>query len=184
MKNKNRIIIFPTDTVYGMGCSIYDKESLNQIYNIKKRPLNKPIIILFSSLEQIKQIGIINEKVKKISNFFWPGPLTLIINSHKKHYQKTQEKKIGIRIPNHLLALKILKQKGPMRTTSVNISGEKPLNNYFQIVKEYHNKVNYIYDNDEYISCLNSTIIDITTPNLSLIREGEIPFKTIKKIIS
>lgn len=72
---KHKIIIFPTDTVYGLGCSIYDKESLKTVYNIKQRDFNKPISVLCSSLEQIEEIAIIDEKIKKLISYFWPRPI-------------------------------------------------------------------------------------------------------------
>ncbi|MDC9031792.1 L-threonylcarbamoyladenylate synthase [Columbia Basin potato purple top phytoplasma] len=182
---KHKIIIFPTDTVYGLGCSIYDKESLKTIYNIKQRDFNKPISILCSSLEQIEEIAIIDEKIKKLISYFWPGPLTIIVFSKKKYFDRTNEKKIGIRIPNHPLALEILKIKGPLKTTSVNKSGEPPLNNYLEIIKQFKHKVDYIYPNNPIPTInLSSTVIDATLFNLTLVREGCISFAKINKIIN
>ncbi|MEZ0180123.1 L-threonylcarbamoyladenylate synthase ['Camptotheca acuminata' phytoplasma] len=184
MKFKSKIIIFPTDTVYGLGCSIHDYDGLNKIYNIKKRDINKPISVLCASLGQLKQIVILNEKITKITDVFWPGPLTLIIPTHPDYYNKTKEKKIGIRIPNHLLALKILKKEGPLRVTSVNISGEEPLYDYTEIKKHFGDKVDFIYKNNDFFSNISSTVVDTTTENWKLIREGEISFEKIQKIIN
>ncbi|QTX02887.1 L-threonylcarbamoyladenylate synthase [Candidatus Phytoplasma luffae] len=180
---KDKIIIFPTDTVYGIGCSIYDYKSLQKIYNIKKRPSHKPIIVLCSSLKQLKNIIVLDDKIQKINDFFWPGPLTLIVNTQQNYFNYEQEKKIGIRIPNHPLALKILEQNGPLRVTSLNISGEKPLNDYKQIKKEFFNKVDLIYPNEQNLSCISSTIIDTTCGEWKYIRKGEITLESIKKII-
>ncbi len=180
---KSKIIIFPTDTVYGLGCSIYDQESLKKIYNIKKRDNNKPISVLFSSLKQIKEIAIIDNKVEKLAISFWPGPLTIIVPTTQKYYDKTKEKRIGIRIPNHSLALQILNKKGPLKVTSVNKSGEPPLNNYLEIKKQYQNKVDYIYPNNKILSNISSTVIDTTSPKWFLVREGSISLLMINKII-
>lgn len=105
--------------------------------------------------------------------------------SKKKYFDRTNEKKIGIRIPNHPLALEILKIKGPLKTTSVNKSGEPPLNNYLEIIKQFEHKVDYIYPNNLIPTTnLSSTVIDATLFNLALVREGCISFAKINKIIN
>ncbi|KAB8122079.1 MAG: L-threonylcarbamoyladenylate synthase [Candidatus Phytoplasma cynodontis] len=182
---KKRIIIFPTDTVYGIATKISDTDSLNKIYQIKKRNLDKPITVLFSSLKEIQKIVLINDKILKIANFFWPGPLTLIVPVNPSCFIFEREKKIGIRIPNHKLALKILKKEGPLRTTSVNFSGQPALNNYYEIKKKYQNKVDYIYyDNKKnFSSGISSTVFDIV--NFKIIRMGDTNvFQKLKKFIS
>ncbi|MFB5029777.1 MAG: putative threonylcarbamoyl-AMP synthase [Candidatus Phytoplasma pruni] len=183
MTKKNKIIIFPTDTVYGIGAKINDTENLKKIYQIKKRDLNKPIAILFYSLEQVKNIALIDLKIIKISLFFWPGALTLIVNTTPSFYQLTKEKKIGIRIPNHKLALKILKDEGPLRATSVNDSGQPPLNNFKEIVDKYQNQVDYIYPNEQTNSNVSSTVIDTTAPSWEIIRKGDISLEMIKQTL-
>ncbi|MFR0367914.1 L-threonylcarbamoyladenylate synthase [Candidatus Phytoplasma palmae] len=182
--SKKKIIIFPTDTVYGIGTKINDLESLKQIYKIKKRDYNKPIIILFYSLEQMKDIVLIDNNIIKISKFFWPGALTLIVNTCFSYYKKTNLKKIGIRIPNNKIALKLIQKEGPFFTTSVNQSGYPPLNDFEEIRLKYQNKVDFIYKNDQNLSLIPSTVIDITENNFRLIREGSISLKMIKKIIT
>jgi L-threonylcarbamoyladenylate synthase len=181
---KEKIIIFPTDTVYGIGTSIYNGKSLKKIYKIKKRNLNKPISVLFYSLDQIKKIVVLDYKVKKIASFFWPGAITLIVPLTSFYsFLSKGEKKIGIRIPNHKLALKILKKEGPLSTTSVNQSGKYALNEYEEIKKKYQNQVDFIYqDNKEnsYSSGIASTVIDTTIKGWKIIREGNITKKKLK----
>ncbi|MDO7983536.1 MAG: L-threonylcarbamoyladenylate synthase [Pigeon pea little leaf phytoplasma] len=177
MKNLNNIIIFPTDTVYGMGAPWHDNQSLNQIYKLKQRALNKPMALLFYNLEQIKNIIQINNQIKKISKKFWPGPLTLIVNTNKKYSQITKENKIGIRMPNHPIALEILKKEGPLKTTSVNKSGQPPLNN-FEIIKTlYQYKVKKIFPNNYNSSNIPSTVIEIINNNFKILRIGSINIK-------
>ncbi|MDV3198286.1 MAG: L-threonylcarbamoyladenylate synthase [Vigna little leaf phytoplasma] len=180
---KHKIIIFPTDTVYGIGTTLYDKESLLKIFQIKKRDLNKQIAVLCCSLEQTKEIAIFDSKVQKVASFFWPGPLTLIVPTTIKYYQKTKEKKVGIRIPNHPLALKILRIKGPMKTTSVNQSGYPSLNNPHQIFEQYQKLVDYIYVDNQSISKISSTVIDTTSTPWKVIREGSITLFQINSIL-
>ncbi|MDO8030001.1 L-threonylcarbamoyladenylate synthase ['Planchonia careya' phytoplasma] len=181
MKIFNNIIIFPTDTVYGMGAPWYDTQSLNQIYQLKKRSLNKPITLLFYNLKQIENLVEINDQIVKIYKQFWPGPLTLIVKAKKQYFQITQESKIGIRIPNHPIALKILKKEGPLKTTSVNKSGKKPIND-FQIIKNiYKHEVKKIFPNNYTSSNTPSTIIEINDNNFKILRTGSINLEKFTK---
>ncbi|MDO8168002.1 L-threonylcarbamoyladenylate synthase [Candidatus Phytoplasma melaleucae] len=125
-----------------------------------------------------------NIQVKKIALFFWPGALTLIVQTHPSYCQLTKEKKIGIRIPNHLLTLKLLQKKGPLKTTSVNESGFPPLQNLKVLINKYQNQVDYIYLDNQNLSQTPSTVIDTTTtPFWRVLRKGAITLSMIRKIL-
>ena len=113
-----------------------------------------------------------------------PGGLTLILESKKELIGEGIFETVGIRIPNHPLALKLLEENGPMATTSVNLSGEAPLNNYDEIVDKFTNQVDMIYPNDLKSSKISSTVINMTTSPYELIREGEISFKDILNFLN
>lgn len=180
----NKVIIFPTDTVYGIGCSVFDKEAQKRIYEIKNRPLNKRLSVLCKDLEQIKKIAVVTSDAEKLINEFMPGGLTLILESKKELIGEGIFETVGIRIPNHPLALKILEENGPMATTSVNLSGEDPLNDYDEIVDKFMNQVDMIYPNDLKSSKISSTVINMTISPYELIREGEISFKDILNFLN
>ena len=76
-----KIIIFPTDTVYGIGCSVFDKTSIKKIYEIKHRPIDKPLAVLCANISQIDSIAYLNDKAKRLINKYLPGPLTIIIKA-------------------------------------------------------------------------------------------------------
>ena len=168
------VIIFPTDTVYGIGTKIFDIDGINKIYEIKKRPKDKPLACLCANLEQIKDIAYITPAAEKLINKFLPGALTLILKSKPDVYEKIGYKTIGVRIPNSKIALDILKENGPMLTTSVNESGFKPINEYDLIVKEYETKVDKIYKSNELSSNISSTVILIDNSDIKILREGQI----------
>lgn len=178
---KNKVIVFPTDTVYGIGAALYDKEGIDRIYKIKGRDFNKPLAVLCASIEQIESFAILSIKAKKIGNIYWPGGLTLILKTNNEYYNKTKEETIGVRIPNHPVALKILLENGPMKTTSVNNSNEPPLNEYSVINERYKNLVDKIYNNDLKLEEVSSTVIDLTTDEIKVLRQGNISKEEILK---
>lgn len=176
----NNVIIFPTDTVYGIGCKIFDKSAINRIYQIKNRPLDKPLACLCASLDQIEAIAYVDKDAKKLINEFLPGALTLILKAKEEVYNTIGYKTIGVRIPNNSIALEILINNGPMLTTSVNESGEVPLNEYDQIVKIYAKLVDKIYDTNSESKNIPSTVALATSEEIKVLREGPISKEQIE----
>ncbi len=175
----NNIIIFPTDTVYGMGASINDVESLKEIFNIKKRETNKRLAVLCYDLKQIEEIAYTTKDSIKLINKYLPGGLSIILKTKEKYINDFITDTIAVRIPNHEVALSLLKEVGPMATTSVNISNEPAINDYTLINKLYKQQVKKIYKNNKSIEEISSTVINLTTKNITLIREGNIKFQEI-----
>ncbi len=174
---KNKIIAFPTDTVFGVGALIDDLEAIEKIYELKKRDYSKPLAILASSINDIKPyVKDINDDVLKIMKKYWPGALTIIFNKSDLVDSKLTAgfNTIAFRIPNCQIALDILKQTGPLATTSVNISGSTPLNTYEQIKKYFGNQIDYLVEQNVISSNVSSTIIDVSQGIIKVIREGEI----------
>jgi L-threonylcarbamoyladenylate synthase len=180
----SRILIFPTDTVYGMGVGIYDKEGQEEIYQIKERPANKRLSVLCANFSDIEKIALVTEDAKKLIDEYMPGALTIILNSKDEIVSNYIYDTIAVRIPNHPIALRVLTENGPMATTSVNISGSEAMNDYVEIYKKFNDKVFYIYPNAEEISNISSTIIDLTTTPYQLIREGSIKFNEVMKFLN
>lgn len=180
----SKVLIFPTDTVYGIGASLFDKEGQKRIYEIKHRPKDKPLAILCANLAQIEEIAYLNDDAKKLVESFLPGPLTIIINAKDNVKEVTGLETIGVRIPSYDVALRILEKEGPMATTSVNESGAPSLNDYLIIQKEYGHLVDYIFkpSNDK-TSSLPSTVVDITKDEVKIIREGAITLEMIQKVL-
>ncbi|WP_025755504.1 Sua5/YciO/YrdC/YwlC family protein [Mycoplasmopsis cricetuli] len=116
MENKyDSLYIFTTDTVCGIGGPIC-KQTLDLLYEIKKRPNDKKIMILVGSLEQAQLFDQWNEQATKTAKQYWPGAYSIIVNNQ------------GFRMPNNKLLCDFLLKNGPMYVTSANISGQKPIN--------------------------------------------------------
>ena len=167
------IAIFPTDTVYGMGCNPYNVNAVEKIYAIKSREKMKPLPVLAYSLDTVKQIARIDAFTEKIIKKYWPGPLTLILELTDKKLKKSLklDNKIAVRIPDSKCTLKLLKKCGLLVGTSSNISGNPSSTDPKECLK---NIINYdIFLNGGTITSKGeSTIIEIENEEIKIIREG------------
>lgn len=179
----SKVIIFPTDTVYGIGCPIFDLEGIEKIYSIKHRSKDKPLACLCANLEQIEQIAVVDDVARSLIKHFLPGALTIILKSKEQVLKKIGYETIGVRIPNCEEAISILLKNGAMLTTSVNESGKTALNSYQAISKIYEKEVDEIYPPTHYSSNVASTVVSVLDGRLSILREGSITLEMIKNVI-
>jgi len=179
------VIVFPTDTVYGIGASIFSPKALDKIFEIKNRPKDKSLIVLCADELQLEEIvGPLSVDVKKIIDAFLPGGLTLILNCYMSLPEEITRGKqtIGVRIPDHPLALELLKKFGPLATTSANISGE-PSPTKIDRLNPVIQRVNYVFDDGETKQQIPSTILDCTKDEFVILREGAITLEEIQKVL-
>jgi len=167
------VIIFPTDTVYGIGCNPYDANAVKKIYQIKSREKIKSLPVLASSIEIVKQISTIDEFTEKIIKKYWPGPLTLILKLKDKNLKKSLnlEDKIAVRIPNSVCTLKLLNKCNLIVGTSANVSGDSSFTNPQECMKNVKNYDVFV-DGGTITSKGESTIIEIENEKIHVIREG------------
>jgi len=167
------IIVFPTDTVYGIGCNPYDANAVKKIYQIKSREKIKSLPVLASSIEIVKQISTIDEFTEKIIKKYWPGPLTLILKLKDKNLKKSLnlEDKIAVRIPNSVCTLKLLNKCNLLVGTSANVSGDSSFTNPQECMKNVKNYDVFV-DGGTITSKGESTIIEIENEKIHVIREG------------
>ena len=160
--NNGGIVIFPTDTVYGIACDAFNEEAVKKIYELKGRNNNKPICVLTSSIEKINKVAHIKEREKELITKYMPGALTIILDKKESvsNVLTSHLPTIGVRIPDNKIALKILGKVGnPLATTSANISGTQAGIKINDFINEFNNKVDIIIDGGETNLKLSSTII-------------------------
>lgn len=169
------IVIFPTDTVYGIGCDPYNKASVEKIYKIKSRDIIKSVPILTYSAEAAERIAQFDQLAKKIVKKFWPGPLTLILKVTDEKIKKSLnlENKIAVRVPNHRCTLELLKKCNYLVGTSANISGDLPHTNPEECLEKMQNYDVFV-DGGIITSNGESTIIEIENEEIKIIREGSL----------
>lgn len=123
-----KVIIFPTDTVYGMGCDPFDSDAVRMIFELKHRDVSKHLPVLGYSQDVLAEIADLDESHMRLASRFWPGPLTIIAPLKDKRLQKSMglEDKIAVRVPKNSCALEILKECKFLVGTSANVSGQNP----------------------------------------------------------
>ena len=175
------VIIFPTDTVYGIACNCFSEKAIKKVFDIKKRPENKPINVLSNNLDKIKLVSRnINEKEEFLINKYMPGALTIILDKNEKvsDILTAGLDTIGVRIPKNNISLRILENVSyPLATTSANISGDSAGIKISDFLKEFDGVVDAI-DGGETDLKVASTIVRVESYNkLKIIREGTLKIK-------
>ena len=177
---KGGIVIFPTDTVYGIGCNPYNENAVKKIYKIKSRTKLKSLPVLAYSLDIVKGITLIDEFTERIIEKYWPGPLTLILTLTDKKLKKSLnlENKIAVRIPDSKCTLKLLEKCRLLVGTSANISGNSSYTNPNECIKNIKN-YDIFLNGGTITSKGESTIIEIENEKIKMIREGALKIKDI-----
>ena len=180
------IVIFPTETVYGIGTNGLNKEAIKKLYEVKQRPLNKPISLLVSNIEMVNQVAKNISKLEyKIMQNFFPGPLTIILEKKDivPDILTANTNTVGIRMPSGEIARKLIEYAGvPIATPSANISGKPSGTNIKDIQKDFEGKVDCFIDNGESKLGIPSTIVRVINNEVHILRQGSISTEQIKAI--
>ncbi len=183
---EGRLVIFPTETVYGLGGDATNDKAIREIYKIKKRPINNPIISHFQNLKQVNENAILDKNAKKLAEIYWPGPLTLILKKKKtskiSSLISNNSNLIACRIPKNPIALKLLKMFGrPIAAPSANISSKLSTTQINHIEKKIKNNIFFIDGGKCYLG-LESTVIKAVSNKFFILRQGSISEDDIKRL--
>ena len=173
--NNGGIVIFPTDTVYGIACDAFNETAIKKLFEFKERNNNKPICVLTTSTDKINKVAYIKEKEEELINKYMPGALTIILEKKENvsNILTSNLPTIGVRIPNNEIALKILENvDNPLAATSANLSGSQAGIEINDFIKEFKNKVDIIIDGGETELKISSTIIKLNEDKVEVLREG------------
>lgn len=174
------VVMFPTETVYGLGANLKNDLAVKKLYKIKGRKFRKPLPVLVSNIEQIKKVAKINKLGSQLIKKFLPGPLTIVFYKKKIVSDLVTSKKntVAVRYPKHKVALKIA-SLFPLASSSANISGKPPVYSVNQFLKQFKSKdvlPDLILDAGRISKVLPSTIIDVSNisdkKNIKILRRG------------
>ncbi|HET7644517.1 MAG TPA: L-threonylcarbamoyladenylate synthase, partial [Nitrososphaeraceae archaeon] len=185
------IIVFPTDTIYGLGCDPYNNTAVKRIFQIKKRPKDKPLPLLTSNIKSVEKIISLNNIGRKLAEHFWPGPLTIIgrlIDNNISKVITAGKQTLGMRIPNNTDTLNLLNYCNVLSGTSANISNENSNSTATEVMNSKLVGYDAILIGEDSklsnpFSFKGSTIVDITSDDIQIIRQGVIKSETIYEIL-
>ncbi len=171
---QGKVIIFPTETVYGIGADALNKKAVKRIFSLKKRPGSQPLQILIGNIKDIKKTATkISPKVLGLMKKNWPGPMTIIVK--KKKYipdiVTSGLKTVGLRMPDHQLTLEIIRALGrPIAASSANISGKRPPKTAKEAARHFKSGVALVIDGGRCRIGKASKVMDATTANIRVLR--------------
>lgn len=172
------IVVFPTETVYGIGTNGLNKEAISRLYEVKQRPTSKPISLLVSSIEMVDMVAKdITDMEYKLMDKFFPGPLTIILKkkSNVPDNLTNNTDTVGIRMPDNIIAKKLIEYaKVPIATPSANISGKPSGTDINYIMENFKDKVDYYIDGGQSKLGIGSTIVKVENGYPLILREGSI----------
>ena len=182
------VVAIPTDTLYGLGANLFDESALNRIFAIKGRPADLALPVLLASREQL---GMVTDEFPKIgvplAERFWPGPLTLVVRKGRRVPDLATGglPTIAVRIPNHRVPLALAaKLGGPITGTSANLSGGPDLESPSEIEEQLGSQLEGIIRCGPPPLGIPSTMVDLSSDEIQLLREGAIPADEIWRAVS
>lgn len=181
------LVVYPTDTVYGLGCDPFDEKAVERIFRVKGRP-NRPLPILVSSLERARQLVELGDLGTALASNFWPGALTIVApikrGVHLPENLTCGFKTLGVRVPNHHCALRLIEGVGGFLVgTSANRSGEKPSLTVDEALQSLQQSVDIYLDGGRVVLGRESTVLDISVGKPVVVREGAISKEAISTVL-
>lgn len=179
------VIVYPTETIYGLGANALDPKVVERVFEIKERRKSNPILILIPDIQSLEELALeVPDSAQDLMKKFWPGPLTIVFRSTPmvSKILTAGSGKIGIRLSSDKFCADLLSIcKIPITSTSANLSGEPNPNSIEMINKRVLDSVDTIVDAGTLTSQTPSTVVDVTKGKVELVREGAIAFKEILK---
>jgi len=168
------VVAYPTDTTYGIGCSIFSKKGIERIYLIKQRERKKPFSFICADLSEIARYAKVRNYVFKLLKRLLPGPFTFVLeaNSVVPDLLLTKQRTVGIRIPDNKICLAIVKELGhPIVTTSANLSGEDPIGNPWLVERDMGKLLDIVVDGGD-LSADVSSVVSLIGDVPTVLRKG------------
>jgi L-threonylcarbamoyladenylate synthase len=184
------IIVFPTDTVYGIGCNPYYDESVERIFQIKDRSEDKPLPVMGYSISDIEKLVHMSPLAKSLAQYFWPGALTIVSPCKDNNISRrvmAGGDNLAVRIPGNRCTQSLLRLCKYLIGTSANVSGRKPCTSSYEVLSSGLSGFDLVLDGGALEGGIESTIIEVIDSNVRILREGVIKsdkvYDTVSKIL-
>jgi L-threonylcarbamoyladenylate synthase len=181
-----RLIVYPTETVYGLGCDPFDETAVKRIYMAKRRPFDMAMSIMVKDLQMMEEVGILDDRARMLVRRFMPGPLTIIVPKRPNvpDILTASTNEIGLRIPDNPVAMKLIEEFGPLVTTSANVHSHGNPRTCQEAIDDLGASVSFYLDGGPTTYGTPSTIVQLTEQEMMLIRPGGLSPETIKAALN
>jgi L-threonylcarbamoyladenylate synthase len=176
------VVVYPTETVYGLGANALDEQAIRRVFRIKRRPLSMPIFLAVSSLEMLESVAEVGRDDLELLEQIFPGPISVLLPRKiiVPDILTAGSPLVGIRFPDHEIALRIIDQAGPITSTSANRTGSPPPASFAAVSREISEMVGMVVDGGKSRYAEPSTLLDLT--KREIIRRGAGLDKVLKAI--
>lgn len=172
-------VAFPTDTVYGLAADAYSAPAIQKLFRIKDREQEKSIAVLLGNIKQLDKVTYNpSAAAMRLAQAHWPGALTLVLPRHPDLPDELSPfPTLGVRIPDHPVALALLQASGPLAVTSANLSGQADTTTAEEVLTQLNGRVDLILDGGKTPGGVPSTVVDMTSDKPKVLRQGQISIK-------
>ena len=180
------LVVYPTETVYGIGADIYNQVAIKKLFVAKNRPFDMPLSVAVADKDMVEQIAVMTKPVEKLVDAFLPGPLTIITkkNPNVPDIVTSMSFKVGIRIPDDPVALELIKRTGPIVATSANLHSHKDAITAEEAIADFGDSVSTYLDKGHTPTGRPSTIVWISGDEMEIIRQGDISKEQIEAVLN
>ncbi|HZB79410.1 MAG TPA: L-threonylcarbamoyladenylate synthase [Actinomycetota bacterium] len=180
------LIVFPTDTVYGIGTRPDDPAATARVFEAKRRPLDLELPVLVATVQAARAVAAFDERAERLAAALWPGPLTLVMprGAHASTWDLGGDPAtVGVRAPHHPMALALLAKTGPLAVTSANLSGRPPAETCDELHACFGDRVSVYLCQEDPMDGVASTVLDLAHGPATVIREGSLPREALIKLL-
>lgn len=180
------LVAFPTDTVYGLASLPFQAEYVERLFAAKGRNSSRAIAILVGKIEDLPLVtGKISKKAQLLARKFWPGALTLVVSKNSRLPDVlSQTTSVGVRMPDHPLALSLLAATGPLAVTSANRSGLENASTAQDVMEQLDGRIHLVLDGGRVPGGVPSTVVDCTRSELMILREGPVTLEAMQRALA
>ncbi len=181
-----KLVAFPTETVYGLGADALNEKAVRRIFEAKGRPADNPLIVHIARFEDLTMLAReVPDEAELLVRKFWPGPLTLVLPKRETVPDVTTGglNTVAVRMPAHPVALALIRESTPIAAPSANISGRPSPTLAEHVIEDFYGRIGCIIDAGKTPIGVESTVIDLSSEEPTLLRPGGLPVEKIEEVI-
>lgn len=181
-----KLVIYPTETLYGLGANPFDEAAVKRVYMVKKRPFDMPLSIAVRDITMLEELAVLDDNSRRLVAKFTPGPITILVTKKRNvpDILTSASMEIGVRIPNHPFALRLIEKCGPIVSTSANLHSKPNPTTADNAIQDIGPMIDVCVDCGPCRVGKPSTIVQLSEGGVEIIRHGAIPKEDIEEALN